>query len=118
MATESAPPRPRPSRFDARQPKPAPKTKRPKQPGKAKPFRTVNRKRAELARLAIDWPRVVLEDMAEIAGVSRSAIASYRMGQREMPDHVALKLAHWLRERAQQQLDVAAQLERAASPEP
>lgn len=117
MSTEKRPD-PRPSRFDKRT-APAARTPKPKRargrpPKQALPaFRTKDRARSELARLAIDWPRVVLDDMAEACGTTRSSLAAYRTGQRRMPDAVARRLAQWLRGRAGAAVEVAEQLEDA-----
>jgi hypothetical protein len=81
------------------------------------PLRKRDRSREELARLAIDWPRALLEDMALGADTSRASLNAYRSGQRRMTDAVALRLAEWLRGRAAEALEVAAQLEDAAGSE-
>lgn len=113
MSTTKSP-KPRPSRFRLQAAPPSTKTagRRPKKP--LPPLRSKDRARSELARLAIDWPRVVLDDMAQECGTTSSSLSAYRTGQRRMPDAVAKRLAEWLRNRADSAMEVAAQLEQAA----
>jgi len=67
--------------------------------------------RERLARDAFDWPRATLASMAEDIGLSRSSLAAYRAGQRRLPDAVALRLAGWLRRRAELAERLATELE-------
>lgn len=68
--------------------------------------------RADLARRALDWPRVTLEELATDLGCARSTLAAYRQGQRPLPASVAHDLAAWLRRRAADSLNLAAELDR------
>ena len=116
MGTETT--TPRPSRFAGRI-GPSGQDSRPKGVSTFRPLPPLrgvkDPDRANLARKAMDWPRPVLDDMAQAVGVSRSALNAYRAGQRRMPDAVALKLASWLRDRAHQAESLAGMLEQMAA---
>lgn len=66
----------------------------------------------ELARRALDFPRVTLGDLAQEIGASRPALAAYRAGNRPLPPELAHALARWLRRHATAALDLADELAR------
>lgn len=66
---------------------------------------------AELARRALDLPRVTLDELAAELDRSRSALKAYRTGDRQLPAEVAQELATWLRRHAAKLESVAEELE-------
>lgn len=67
----------------------------------------------DLARRALDFPRVTLGELAQEIGASRPALAAYRAGDRTLPPEVAHALARWLRRHATDALDLADELARS-----
>jgi len=68
-------------------------------------------RRERLARIAIDWPRLTLQAMAEDLGVTRGALVAYRSGKRHLPPEVSRALVVWLRGRAIEAGEIADALE-------
>jgi transcriptional regulator with XRE-family HTH domain len=72
------------------------------------------KKKKDLQRLALDAPRLSLDDLAEAAGVSRGSIARYRLQGKNrvrMPEYVAKRLATFLRQHASQLEEIADELD-------
>lgn len=66
---------------------------------------------AELARLAIDWPRVSLEDISEGTGWSVPSLTSYRAGGRRVTPQASESLANWIRVHAKEGMRIADELD-------
>ncbi len=57
---------------------------------------TVKENGRKLALRVLDTPRLKLDDLAEVAGVTRSSLNAYREGRARMPEQVRRRLAVFL----------------------
>ncbi len=57
---------------------------------------TVKENGRKLALRVLDTPRLKLDDLAEVAGVTRSSLNAYREGRARMPERVRRRLAMFL----------------------
>lgn len=67
-----------------------------------------------LARLAIDWPRVSLDVLAEGCGSSVPSLAAYRGGDRRIPPEVLRRLARWIVAHAKEGIALAGEIDALA----
>jgi transcriptional regulator with XRE-family HTH domain len=67
--------------------------------------------RDALTRLALDWPRTPLADMAEEIGLSRSTLAAIRSGARRINEDALGDLVEWLRGHAKEGEKLASRLD-------
>jgi hypothetical protein len=67
----------------------------------------------QAARRALDAPRLTLNEIAEVAGVSRASLNAYRDPNRPdvmMPEPIRLRLAQFLEAHAGELQEIAAEL--------